>query len=335
MTSAFFVVAAASYPLSGDAADEPAFNTVHAGGRNYINIADFVRYYGFDRNWQQNDQDVTLRAKYRKFQFKLNGRESWINGVRVWLNDSPLEYRNSILISETDVRKTLDPVLRAWAAPRRKVRTVMIDPGHGGEDQGTQGYRGTLEKRVTLDMAARVEKFIRRSGFETLMTRRTDTYVSLEDRSQLANASEADVFVSLHFNSAKPNPLPKGVETYCLTPVGLASTGSIRRQLGMGGFDEEPGNQFDRQNMVLAYVVQQKILKALPEAEDRGVRRARFFVIKATERPSILIEGGFLSNPSEEKRILNPSYRDKLAAAIAEGVKRYAALMDPPVKKSP
>jgi len=318
-----------SYLTTGRADNGGTFNTVRVDGRNYVNLADFVRFYEFDKNWQQNNMSVSLKSKYKwkKCQFTINSRECLINGIRIWLNESPLEYRNSILLPEVDVLKTLDPILRSWAIPEQNVKTIMIDPGHGGEDQGAQSSRAT-EKRLTLDLAARVEKLLREEGFRTLMTRRSDTYVSLEDRSELANASEADVFLSLHFNSAKPSSQPKGIETYCLTPVGLSSTGSIRRRLGIGDFGEEPGNRFDQHNMLLAYLIHQKLLATIPEAEDRGIKRARFFVIKAVEHPSILVENGFLSNPTEEKQILSSLYRDRLAAGIVAGVKRYSEIMN-------
>jgi N-acetylmuramoyl-L-alanine amidase len=310
-------------------AGDLVFNTIQVDGKEYIHLADIVRYYQFDQNYKQDGLDIWLQSKYKRFHFKINSGEASINGVKIWLNDAPLESRTSILISEIDVRKKIDPLLRPWAIPRKKVRTIMIDPGHGGEDVGTLGYRGSQEKKFTLDVAVRVEKLLRASGFDTLMTRRRDNYVSLEDRSELANASDADIFVSIHFNSSKPNTQARGIETYCLTPMGLASTGSsIRRRLGIGSFGAEPGNQFDPYNMTLAYYVQLKLLALIPEADDRGIRNARFFVIKATERPSILIESGFLSNSTEEKRILTTAYREKLATGIVEGIKQYASLMN-------
>lgn len=308
--------------------EDPSFNTVRVEGRTYVNLSDFSRFYEFGQNWTRRGDDIKLKNKYRSFQFHVGNRECFVNGVRMWLNDTPIDSRNSTLLSEVDVRKTLHPVLKAWTIPRRKVRTIMIDPGHGGEDRGTSGYRGSLEKRLTLDLAARIEKLLREAGFRTLMTRRSDTYVSLEDRSELANSSEVDMFLSIHFNSAKPSREPKGIETYCLTPVGLSSTGSIRRRLGMGQSGEETGNQYDANNLLLAYLIHQKIVRNITGIEDRGVKRARFFVIKATECPSVLVESGFLSNPHEEKRILSSAFRDQIASAIAEGVKRYAKLMN-------
>ncbi len=306
---------------------EGIFNTVRVEGRNYVNVADLVRFYGFDRSWKQEGVNIVLHSKFRRCQFRINNRECWVNGVRIWLNDAPLEARSSLLLSEVDVLKTLDPIFRPWSVRGDAVRTVMIDPGHGGEDHGTQGWRGSQEKQLTLDLAVRVERCLRLAGFQTLMTRRSDTYISLEDRSDLANASRADLLISLHFNSAKPNTHPRGVETYCLTPVGLSSTGSIRRRFGIGDFGEEPGNHFDRNNVLLAYLVQQRIIGTLKGVEDRGIKRARFYVIKATERPSILVEGGFLSNPQEEQRLLTAEHRDRLAGAIVKGVQQYAAAL--------
>ncbi len=314
--------------------DATIFNTVRVKGQNYVNMADFVLYHGFNKNWVRKDQQITLQAStWKKVRFKVNSRECLVNGTLVWLNDSPIEYRNSILISEVDAHKTLNPLLRSWAVQQRKVKTVMIDPGHGGEDPGTEGYRDSREKQLTLDLAKRIEKLLRKANFRTLMTRRQDAYISLEDRSELANASEVDIFVSIHFNSAKPDTRPKGIETYCLTPVGLSPTGSIRKRLGLGRFNEEPANQFDSQNILLAYFVQQKLLQTIPDAEDRGVKRERFFVIRETERPSILVESGFLSNPGEEKLILSAVYRDSLATGIVEGIKSYANLMNAVPKK--
>ncbi len=309
-----------------DAEESGVFNTVRVEGQNYINLSDFMRYYRLTSLTHQN-LDVTVRSKTRRIQFRINSRECIVNGIRIWLNEAPIDFRNSILLPDVDVRKSVDPIFRASSVPKHEVRSIMIDPGHGGEDQGTLGYHNTQEKRFTLDMAARVERCLRKEGFKTLMTRRDDTFVSLEDRSEMTNSSDADIFVSLHFNSASPNTTARGIETYCLTPMGLSSTGSIRHRFGIGDFGEEPGNRFDAHNMLLAYLVQQSILKALPTTEDRGVKRARFFVIKATERPAILVENGFLSNPAEEKLIQSAAYRDKLAAAIAAGVKKFAGIM--------
>lgn len=330
MMRSFFAMFAL-WILSGSgllqALENGTFNTIRVDGVRYVHLSDFMRYYQFT-SLQHDRQNVILSSKTRRVKFLLNSRECVVNGIHIWLNEAPIDSHNSMLLPEVDVEKTIDPILRASAVPNKGVHSIMIDPGHGGEDQGTLGYRRTQEKRYALDIAARVERELRKRGFRTLMTRRNDSFVSLEDRAEMANSSDADIFVSLHLNSASPNTRARGIETFCLTPVGLSSTGSIRRRLGIGDFGEEPGNRFDAHNMLLAYLVQQSIMTSLPKTEDRGVKRARFFVIKATERPSILIENGFLSNPAEEKLILSSAYRDKLAIAISAGIQKYASIMN-------
>lgn len=324
-------LAGAGWAAPSARAGDGMFNTVSVGDRNYVNVADIARFYRFDGNWKTAGTDVILRSKSRDFHFRVNNRECFVNGVRIWLNDAPIEARNSLLLSEVDVLKTLDPVFRPWVVRKLGVKTVMLDPGHGGEDQGTSGLRGTLEKHYTLDLAARVEKLLRAAGFRTLMTRRRDAYVSLEDRADMASSSDADLFVSLHLNSAKPARGPRGVETYCLTPAGQSSTGALTRRFGLGRFAEEPGNRSDRNNMLLAFLIHQNLVAGIHGAEDRGIRRARFHVIKVARVPAVLVESGFLSNPEEEKLILTPAYRQQLAAAIANGITRYARAMGPPV----
>lgn len=323
-------LALAGWGCGASRAAEGLFNTVRVGGRNYVNVADVVRFYRFEGNWRQAGLDVTLRSKARVFRFRVNNRECFVNNVRLWLNDAPIEARNSLLLSEVDVEKTLDPIFRPWAVRKLPVRTVMLDPGHGGEDQGTTGTRRSLEKHYTLDLAARVERLLRAAGMRTLMTRRRDAYVSLEDRADMANSSDADLFVSLHLNSAKPARGPHGFETYCLTPAGMSSTGALTRRFGLGRFAEEPGNRNDRNNMLLAFLIQQGATAQVREVEDRGVKRARFHVIRATRIPAVLVEGGFLSNPEEEKRLMTAAYRQRLAETIANGILRYARIMKPP-----
>jgi N-acetylmuramoyl-L-alanine amidase len=311
------------------AENETVFNTVQVRRRDYVNIADFVRYYNFEQKWDQKNQKITLNRKSTSLNLLLNSRECRFDGVRMWLNDPPIQYQNSTLLSEVDIRKTLHPLLCVPGEElKQKVKTIMIDPGHGGEDRGAAGNGGSVEKRLNIDVARRIEKLLNKAGFRTLMTRREDTYVSLEDRSDLTNSSEADLFLSIHFNSATPNTQAKGIETFCLTPSGLGSTDFIRKQFRIGQFGEEPGNKFDETNLLLAYLVQRNLILSLPNMADRGIRRARFHVIKATKCPSILVECGFLSNSEEEKWILSPTHRDNIAGAIVNGIKSYAELMN-------
>jgi N-acetylmuramoyl-L-alanine amidase len=149
------------------------------------------------------------------------------------------------------------------------------------------------------------------------LTRSEDTDLALSNRVAFAAQHKADVFLSLHFNSAAPNQTEAGLETYCLTPTGMPS--SLTR-----GFADEtalsfPNNSFDIQNLHLALQVHRAVLQV--NGRDRGVRHARFpGVLRGQARPAVLVEGGYLSNPEEARRIADPMYRQELAEAVARAL---------------
>jgi N-acetylmuramoyl-L-alanine amidase len=150
------------------------------------------------------------------------------------------------------------------------------------------------------------------------MTRTNDVDISLPDRAALADARNADLFLSLHFNASGGSSEPAGVETYCLTPTGMAS--SVTR-----GYNDDvtqifPNNAFDAQNLQYAVRLQRALLE-VSGTTDRGVRRARYpAVLRGPNRPAVLIEGGYLSNPREARRIGDPQYRQQLAEAVAKAL---------------
>ena len=214
----------------------------------------------------------------------------------------------------------MDPVLRQGRLPSKTpVRTVVLDPGHGGSDRGTSGATGR-EKELTLDLAKRVQRLLEAAGVKVVLTRQTDDNVSLDERVAITERRHADLFVSLHFNSGGS---AQGIETYCVPPAGAVSTANaFRRFFGGGGDDRCTSNQFDEKNVWLAHCVQRQLLN-ITGANDRGIRRARYVVIRDASCPAILVESGFLSNPVEEQRLLSAEYRDKLAKGITDGILDY------------
>lgn len=309
----------------------PRFNTERDDGRNYVRLQDFIKFYGFNPKYTRNSKTIVLRKKYATLQIKVDGQEAIMRreneDVRLHLSFPPIEDDDMILISEIDVIKTLDPVLRPWSVPEFKIRTIMIDPGHGGFDQGTLGVsRGVMEKTYALDTALRLERYLKMAGYKTLLTRREDEYVSLEDRADQTNESSADLFVSIHYNSASPDRDPDDIETYCLTPAGAPSTG--KSDTSISDFRSNSGNRRDIHNMLLAYCVQYTLKKNL-DMNDRGVKRARFVVIKESQKPAILVECGFLSNPAEQNRIRSPAHREKLAQSVCQGILKFIGYVNP------
>ena len=248
-----------------------------------------------------------------------------VNGANHWLSAPVLSTRGKLWIAEIDVLKTLDPVLQPGRLhkPGATVRTIVLDPGHGGTDRGTRG-RSSLEKVMNLDVAKRVERDLAGSGLRVLLTRTSDKTVALEDRVEFARDKAADLYVSIHFNSGGS---AEGIETYCTPPAGVSSTANFAgsrddRDIGGGDRTAVTNNRFDAQNVWLAHCAQKSLLRAT-DSLDRGVRRARFWVLRYASCPAILIEAGFLTNFSEEQRILRSDYRETLAKAIADGILAY------------
>jgi N-acetylmuramoyl-L-alanine amidase len=218
-----------------------------------------------------------------------------------------------------------------------KINRVVIDPGHGGHDQGTEGSRGLIEKEVVLDVALRVGKLVQdHMGAEVIYTRSDDTFVPLEGRTALANEKKADLFLSIHANSSS-YPNISGVETYYLNINGSKDAMDVARR------ENGPtlNSIFDLQDIVKKIALHDKSeeshefakrmeaslysfsLKNFPGTKDRGVKTAPFIVLIGANMPSVLAEIGFLTNSREEALLKRSDYRQKLAEALYKGMEKY------------
>jgi len=218
-----------------------------------------------------------------------------------------------------DLQKTLQPLLTGTLELPRTNRVIVIDAGHGGRDSGTRNTFGPEhEKAFTLDWARRLESILSSNGWTVVLTRSNDVEMSLTERVAVAERARADLFLSLHFNAGAQHSAMNGLETFCLTPVGLPST--LRRDFDDNPRDVYPNNAHDQANFLLASRLHRSLLKTTG-ATDRGVRRARFMtVLRGQNRPAVLLEGGYLSNPTESRRIATPAYRQLLAEAVAQAL---------------
>jgi N-acetylmuramoyl-L-alanine amidase len=249
----------------------------------------------------------------------IGSRLSQWNGISVWLGFPPQLVRGEPHIHALDAEKTLLPLAAAPVSLPLARRTIVLDPGHGGADSGTRSAENHLEKIYTLDWALRTERLLTNAGWKVFLTRRNDVDLSLAERVMLADRVQADLFISLHFNSTFPQTQPSGIETYCLTPNGIPST------LVRGYSDDDrtvfPNNIFDAANTMWAFRIHRALVAETREHDD-GIKRARFMgVLRYQNRPAVLVEGGFLSNPADTKSITSPFYRDRLATALAEALK--------------
>jgi N-acetylmuramoyl-L-alanine amidase len=240
------------------------------------------------------------------------------NGVSVWLGFAPRYLRGKLHIHWLDVQKTLEPLLRPITLPCRPNRVIVIDPGHGGVDGGTVSARQQVEKNLTLDWGLRLKTLLETNGWKVYLTRTNDSDINLAERIAVADQWKANLFISLHFNGLGTDTRHAGIETFCTTPVGMPS--SVKRNNEDAVSQQYPNNAYDADNIRLAWRVHQRLV-TLTRAADDGVRRARFMtVIRGQRRPAILVEGGFLSNPEEARRLANPEYRERLALAIAQAL---------------
>jgi len=260
----------------------------------------------------------------------IGSLEATWNGIEINLGFAPEFIDGEIFLNELDLQKNLEPLLCEPLLTFPKTnRVIVIDPGHGGSNHGTYARSvqdGPFEKEFTLDWAKRLKPLLEAEGWKVFLTRTSDVYVTNADRVVFAEAHRADVFISLHFNStnqdkktSKRNEKAGGLETYCITPTGMPST--LTRDFGDNWSDILPNNAFDARNFQLAVQVHGALLHAVG-MEDHGVRRSRFdTVLRGQNRPAILIEGGYLSNPAEAKLIETPEYRQKLAEGVAAALK--------------
>jgi N-acetylmuramoyl-L-alanine amidase len=242
------------------------------------------------------------------------------NGVEIMLGFEPQMIDGEIYLHGLDLQKNLEPLLCGTPPVFSTNRVIVIDPGHGGANLGAKSVlTNRYEKEFTLDVARRLKPLLESNGWKVFLTRTSDVYVTNFSRVVFAGEHHADLFVSLHFNSAAPDTKQNGIETYCLTPTGMPST--LTRGYADMWSENLPNNAFDAQNFQIAVRLHNSLLRATG-MEDRGVRRARFMdVLRGQPQPAILIEGGYLSNPHEAKRIQDPEFRQKLAEAIANALK--------------
>lgn len=289
-------------------------------GRDYVRLTDWARTNRFQLTQGRTPEEVRLTSQSLKLVFAADSQRAEINGVTVFLS-FPVAFRNGTpYIALIDLQTAVHPVLFPPRSDRRvPVINVCLDPGHGGRDPGNEEGR-YKEKEYTMALAGEMRKLLQDAGLKVSLTRQADSFVPLPERPDFAKRQDAEIFVSLHFNATLANKGEvKGVEVYCLTPVGARSTYAREDSSDMSAWR---GNHFDAKNMLLAFCVQKSMARALP-VEDRGVKRARFAVLKTAVMPAVLVEAGFMSHPAESKRILDPAYRRQLAQAIVDGILAY------------
>jgi N-acetylmuramoyl-L-alanine amidase len=267
------------------------------------------------------------------------------NTVRIVLDFDRMD-NYKVFTMEDPNRLVIDIYGQKQSASLKK--RIVLDPGHGGHDPGAVGPRNLYEKDVVLDIALKLKKILAQDqNLEVFLTRDTDAFIPLEQRTAIANSKRADLFVSIHAN-ASPRRDAKGVETYLLNwtndeeamkvaarenAISLKKMKKMnegRDVLDMMLSDLRRDNKRD-ESLKLANFVQQDVVSGLNKSYshvvDLGVKQALFYVLFGAQMPSVLVEVSFISNPLEEKLLAKDSYRVQLAQSIASGVNKYMSAL--------
>jgi len=309
------------------AADD--WQVIKVSGHDYLSIDNISKFYRLPAEVVPAGKQIRLETVKHPLEFVSGSREVIINGARSWLCFPLIEHDGKFLVSRMDVAKTIEPQLRPHRIPNiGRLQTVVLDPGHGGHDKGAVGRYG-YEKNFALDVARKLRPLLQAKGLRVIMTREGDYFVPLEVRAQIANAAQDSIFVSIHFNATDRDPNATGFEIFSFTPRGAPSTSDT--SLTLSSLDMQAGSTVDTQSMALSSCIYHSLLGHIPEF-DRGIKRARFAVLRLTRVPAVLIEGGFLTERGESELIAKNDWRTKLAQSISVGIQNYQALAD---KKQP
>ncbi|GIT10152.1 MAG: hypothetical protein Ct9H300mP18_02330 [Candidatus Neomarinimicrobiota bacterium] len=256
------------------------------------------------------------------------------------MNYNSMSINLSSVIQNSPIDKTTDLIKekKKW-----QFDTIIIDPGHGGKDPGSVGYKGTKEKDIVLDVSKRLARKIQKNlRVKTILTRDEDVFIRLQDRTKFANTNEGDLFISIHVNSNESKK-PYGFETYLLKPG--RNQEAINVALRENSVIELEGNKFEQltdEQLIQATIaqsgfvqysekfaalVQEEIDKRV-QSRNRGVKQAGFYVLMGASMPNVLIELGYISNPNEEKKLNSSSYRDMLATSIYYAILEYQKILN-------
>ncbi len=318
-------------------------------GARYVSSMDLFAALGLEMEWRPSKGELRARVGRTLMRVRVGDRAIEYGARTLRLTHAPRRAGDDLFLPEEFVGPLTAAFLEAVpAAPAAlpegtALRTVIVDPGHGGDDLGAEGPGGLREKDVTLAVARRLAARLREElGCRVVLTRNADVALSLPERTAIANREKADLFISLHANAA-PARLAAGYETFVLSATAsdaeakrLADAENAAGKKGDGappaGFLEQTLRDLIHAESMeesarFAALVQQNLRATLP-SENRGVKQAPFWVLAGAEMPAVLVEIGFLTNRAEAKRLGRADVQDAIAAAIARAVKGFRLELD-------
>lgn len=304
---------------------------IHSSGIEYVSLDDGAARLGLRFERLVPPTTVMLKDGAKPVaKLVERSRETDIAGLRVFLGDPVIERGGKFYMSRADFDYHLVPRLRPdlCGPPPHPPHVIVLDPGHGGMDHGTENPKlRAMEKTYTLDVALSLKPKLEQAGYKVVMIRDSDVTIPKENRAGIANKWSPDLFVSIHFNSLYPNTKTTGVEVMSFPSRKQRSTDSWspgKRDDSESA--EAPINAFSAWNTVLGSILHRHLLDALHNG-DRGEKFEHLAVLRGLNCPGVLVEPAFLSSDAEGARLATPEYRDAIAAAILAGIKDYSEVL--------
>jgi N-acetylmuramoyl-L-alanine amidase len=299
----------------------PAHGSVDISGQRYQKVSEVGSSFGMAHAVVTRGKRERISSQWSSFEVTLHQRKALLNGHHVHLSRPIVVRSGALYMAQVDVTTLLKPLLTPQVfKPVPKLYHIVIDPGHGGHDPGAHNPDLNVgEKATVLDLAKRLERKLEAIGYKVTLTRTEDRFMSLAQRASFTNRLKPDLFISLHFNAVS-TPSVHGVETYIMTPQGEPSSNTTA--VTASARQRHPGNVNDPWNALAGYYIQTHMRMGLG-SKDRGLKRARFAVLRLVDSPAVLVEGGFVTHPQEGRNIAQAAYRDQMATAITKGILNY------------
>lgn len=322
-----------------------ALPTYNINGVKYLSLVSLCNLKNINWDYDTFTRTATLSKDAHNINLMVGDTLVLVDGFPRYLKHPVDIYQGEVAVPYKFKEQILDTLFKELYPPHKllsplsKVKKIVIDAGHGGHDPGAIGRTGLREKDVTLDIAKRLSRLLKEDGFQVVMTRSSDTFISLSSRVDIANDSDADIFLSIHANANRVRSL-NGFEVYYVSPFindslrALSAAKNARLNLDSSYF---ASNSLDLRailwDMIYTYNRAESIelsrnicqtIRANLDTKILGIKGANFFVLKGVRMPAVLAEVGFLSNYNEERFLKNSYYRQKIAEGVKQGIVSYA-----------
>ena len=319
---------------------------VVVSGASYFPSNAVARELGGQEQWDSQAQVWRLTAGSHELRLAAQMPVALVDGASVSLSSPPLMERGRLLLPE----RLWSDQLSRWRLPPpshaigggHRLRLITVDAGHGGHDPGAKGWNGLKEKTVNLDVARRLRDLLQQDGFRVILTRSDDRFIPLYGRPAIANRAGSDLFISIHANASRSRTAD-GFEAYYLSEatddnaraLEAAENADLPQEMGASVSSQSQAILWDllytehrTESSELASHICRGMSASSLLSRSRGVKSARFAVLKGARMPAVLVEIGFLSHPNEDAHMRRPEYRQRIAEGIRRGILAFRDEME-------